>query len=59
MGKQPACPSHSALHFIVDQQGIVLVTERPKVREKTGGSRSYPTFSLNRFDQDGADIVIE
>ena len=49
---------HTALDFIVDEQCIVLVCQRAQALEKFIAGNINATFALNRFNNDGTDVVV-
>jgi hypothetical protein len=52
-------PSKSALDFIADQQCIVLCGELPRRSIKLLGHQANPAFALDRFEYNGANLVVE
>src|SRR5690606_3358701 len=46
----------SALHFVDDQPGIILVGDLPKARQKVGMRHDHAAFATDRLDDDAGDV---
>src|SRR5262245_39160430 len=51
--------AEAALNFIHDQKSALLLRKRPRRAVKLLGDGTDAAFTLNRFDQDSADVVGE
>ena len=58
LDSEPASsPSHSSLHFIIDHQNPILVQQLSQPLEVFLWRNNIPTLSLDRFDEEGRNIL--
>ena len=59
IGEPRAGAAHAGLHFVEDQQQLVLVGQLAQPFEVAGRRQVDAAFALDRLDQDGAGLVVD